>query len=44
MDLWRAILLGSAPGFLFLWMFWKRDRFEREPKALEWLDHFVRRT
>jgi RsiW-degrading membrane proteinase PrsW (M82 family) len=34
MDLWRAILLASAPGLLFLWLFWRRDRFEREPKLL----------
>jgi RsiW-degrading membrane proteinase PrsW (M82 family) len=33
MDLWRAILLASAPGFLFLWLFWKRD-LDREPKLL----------
>lgn len=31
MDLWRAILLASAPGLLFLWLFWKRD-LDREPK------------
>jgi RsiW-degrading membrane proteinase PrsW (M82 family) len=34
MDLWRAILLASAPGLFLLWLFWKRDRFEREPKLL----------
>jgi RsiW-degrading membrane proteinase PrsW (M82 family) len=33
MDLWRAILLASAPGLLFLWLFWKRD-LDREPKLL----------
>ena len=33
MDLWRAILFASAPGLLFLWLFWKRDS-DREPKLL----------
>ncbi len=33
MDLWRTILLASAPGLLFLWLFWKRD-LDREPKVL----------
>jgi RsiW-degrading membrane proteinase PrsW (M82 family) len=33
MDLWRTILLASAPGLLFLWLFWRRD-LEREPKLL----------
>jgi RsiW-degrading membrane proteinase PrsW (M82 family) len=34
MDLWRGILLASAPALLFLWLFWRRDRWEREPKLL----------
>ena len=33
MDLGRAFLLASAPGLLFLWLFWKRD-LDREPKLL----------
>ncbi len=33
MDLWRAILLATAPALLFLWLFWKRD-LDREPKLL----------
>jgi RsiW-degrading membrane proteinase PrsW (M82 family) len=27
----RVLLLSSAPSLFFLWLFWKKDRFEREP-------------
>jgi RsiW-degrading membrane proteinase PrsW (M82 family) len=30
-DLLRLVLLASAPSLFFLWLFWKKDRFEREP-------------
>jgi len=34
MDLWRAALWALAPALFLLWLFWRRDRWQREPKRL----------
>jgi RsiW-degrading membrane proteinase PrsW (M82 family) len=33
MTVLRAILLASAPALFWLWLFYKRDRWNKEPKA-----------
>ena len=30
----RIVLGASAPALFWLWMFWKRDRWQREPKLV----------
>lgn len=34
MLLLRGILLASAPALFWLWLFYRRDRWEKEPKSL----------
>ena len=33
MVLWQCVLAASAPGLFWLWVFWRRDRCEPEPKS-----------
>ena len=30
----RVVLLASAPALFWLWLYYRRDRWEKEPKAL----------
>jgi RsiW-degrading membrane proteinase PrsW (M82 family) len=30
----HCVLLASAPGLFWLWLFWRRDRWEREPLSV----------
>jgi len=30
----RLVLLATAPALFWLWLFWRRDRWQREPKSL----------
>ena len=34
MDLLRCFLLASAPSFFWMWLYYRRDRWEPEPKLL----------
>ena len=34
MDLWRAALWALAPALFLLWLFWRRDKWQREPRLL----------
>jgi len=33
MVLWECVLAASAPGLFWLWVFWRRDKWQPEPKA-----------